>query len=70
MRGTVSVFFFLLDAFADDVADVGVAFFLFLDEGGIVEALVHLDFLFLRRAFGPRRRGLLLSLLFGLGFVE
>ena len=42
-RRTYSGFFFLLDRLADDVGHVGVAFFLFLDEGGIVEALVAIS---------------------------
>src|SRR6185437_5553576 len=65
-----SAFLFLLDRFTDDVGDVGVTFFFFLDEGRVVEALIHLDFFFLagvRCAFS--RRGLL-ALLFGLGILE
>src|SRR5215471_18036518 len=61
--------FFLLDRFADDVGDVGIAFFLFLDEGGVVHALVHLDFFF---ACGSRSVGglWLLALLLGLCVLE
>src|SRR5580693_6371432 len=44
-----------LDVAADDVGDVGVLFFLFLDERSIVEGLVHLDF-FLDLAFGALGR--------------
>src|SRR5262245_52187864 len=65
-----SALFFFLDRLADDVGYVSIAFFLLLDEGRIVEALVaHLDFLFLarRRCLGGSR---LLALLFGLGVLE
>src|SRR5262245_56238601 len=34
-----SALFFFLDRLADDIGYVGVAFFLFLDKGGIVHAL-------------------------------
>jgi len=61
---------FFLDGLADDVCHVSIAFFLLLDEGGVVEALIHLDlFLFASRsrAFGCCR---LLALLFGLGVFQ
>src|SRR5262249_19655034 len=67
---TRSSLFFFLNRLADDVGHVGVAFFLLLDEGRIVEALVaHLDFLFFAccRCLGGSR---LLALLFGLGVLE
>src|SRR5215831_16985989 len=66
-----SAFFFFLDRLADDVGHIGVAFFLFLDEGGIVQALVaYLDvFLFSRLSLGVGCRRLL-ALLFGLGILE
>src|SRR5215510_4643242 len=64
------VFLFLLDAFADDVANVGVAFLFFLDEGGIVEALIHLDFFFLTRCRALGRSRLLLALLFSFRVIK
>src|SRR5262245_62861076 len=67
---TRSALFFFLDRLANDVGHVGVAFFLLLDEGRIVEALVaHLDFLFFacRGCLGGSR---LIALLFGLGVLE
>src|SRR5579885_3041792 len=68
-RSPKSGLLLLLDAFADDVTDVGVAFLFFLDEGSVVEALVDLDFFFsaglCRRRFA-RGRGLL-ALLLGFG---
>ena len=68
---THSAFFFLLDRLADDVGYVGVAFFLFLDEGGIVEALVaYLDFFLFARRSGGVGRSRLLALLLGLGVLE
>src|SRR5664280_3354677 len=69
-RAAASGLLFLLDGLADDVGHIGIAFFLFLDEGGIVEALVDLDLFALggrSRAFRRRR---LLALLFGLGVFE
>ena len=71
-RGGRISFLLLLDRLADDVGHVGGAFFLLLDEGCIVEALVaYLDF-FLpacsARGIGGGR--LLLALLFGLGVLE
>src|SRR6476660_5113152 len=65
-----SALFFFLDRLADDVGHVGVALFLLLDEGRIVETLVaNLDFLFFacRGCLGGSR---LLALLFGLGVLE
>src|SRR5271169_1315219 len=60
---------FLLDGLTNDVGHVGIAFFLFLDEGGVVGALVDLNFFdFARRARAFGRR--LLTLLFGLGVFE
>src|SRR5262249_49645247 len=70
IRRKDSALFFFFDRLADDVGYVGVAFFLLLDEGRIVEALVaHLDFLFLacRGRLGGSR---LLALVFGLGVLE
>src|SRR6478752_7845335 len=65
-----SALFFFLDGLADDVGYVGVAFFLFLDEGRIVQALVaNLDF-FLFAGRGRLSGGRLLALLFGLGVLE
>src|SRR5215471_4602747 len=64
IRRKDSTLFFFLDRLADDVGHVGVAFFLLLNEGRIVEALVaHLDFLFFAccRCLGGSR---LLALLF------
>src|SRR5262245_22213633 len=67
---TRSALFFFLDRLADDVGHVGVAFFLLLDEGRIVEALVaHLDFLFFA-CCGCLGGSRLLALLFGLGVLE
>src|SRR5215470_13806704 len=68
---TRSALFFFLDRLANDVGHVGVAFFLLLDEGGIVEALVaYLDFFFFTSlCLGVGRRWLL-ALLFGLGVLE
>ena len=67
-----SALFLFLDRLADDVGHVGGAFFLLLDEGCIVEALVaYLDFFLLAcsaRGIGGGR--LLLALLFGLGVLE
>ena len=68
-RDRISGLLFLLDRLADDVGHVGVAFFLLFDEGGIVEALVNLDFFFLARRCGSLGRRLL-ALLFGLGVLE
>src|ERR1035437_7117907 len=68
-RRTSSGLFFRFDAVADDVGHIGIAFFLFFDEGGVVEALVHLDLVLVARcglAFGGR----LLALLLGLGILE
>src|ERR1700690_2649955 len=68
-RAAASGLLFLLDRLADDVGHIGIAFFLFFDEGGIVEALVDLDLF----AFGGRCRAFrrwLLALLFGLGVFE
>src|ERR1039458_2716327 len=68
-RAKASGLLFLLDGLADDVGHIGIAFFLFLDEGGIVEALIDLDLF----AFGSRCRAFcrrLLALLFGLGVFE
>src|SRR5580704_3532641 len=45
-------FLLVLDVAADDVGDIGVLFFLLLDERGIVEGLVHLDFFLGFRAIG------------------
>jgi len=56
-------FLLVLDIAADNVGDVGVFFFLFLDKGRIVETLVDLDVFFdirlrgLDRALGARRLG-------------
>src|SRR5664279_4862932 len=69
-RAVTSGLLFLFDRLTDDVGHIGIAFFLFLDEGGIVEALVDLDLFALggrSRAFRRRR---LLALLFGLGVFE
>src|SRR6476619_1326075 len=66
----VSAFFFFLDRFTDDVGHIGVAFFLFLDERGIVHAFVaNLDFFLfaLGLRVGGRR---FLALLLGLGVLE
>src|SRR3569833_1223293 len=66
-----SALLFLLDRLADDVGDVVIAFFFFLDEGGVVEALVDLDvFLFGCLGLGAGDRGLLLALLLRLGVLE
>src|SRR3569832_773094 len=55
---------FLLDRLAEDDGDVVVAFFFFLDEGGVVEALVDLDvFLFGCLGLGAGNRGLLFALM-------
>src|SRR5665811_290088 len=65
----ISSLLFLLDAVADDVGHVGIAFFLLFDEGGVVEALIPLDFFLVARcsfAFDCR----LLALLFCLGIFE
>jgi outer membrane immunogenic protein len=64
-------FLLVFDVAADDVGDVGVLFFLFLDKGVVVvERLVHLDFLFLLDP-GLRGRGLLGSALrLGIGLFE
>src|SRR6516165_713146 len=52
-------FLLVFDVAADDVGDIGVLFFLFLDKGVVVvERLVHLDFFFLLDP-GFRGRGLL-----------
>jgi hypothetical protein len=65
-----SALFFFFDGLADDVGYVGVAFFLFLDEGRIVQALVaNLDF-FLFAGRGRLGGSRLLALLFGLGVLE
>src|SRR6185295_8796362 len=65
-----SALFFLFDRLADDVGYVGVAFFLFLDEGRIVQALVaNLDF-FLFAGRGRLCGSRLLALLFGLRVLE
>src|ERR1700722_5235836 len=56
-------FLLVLDVAANDVGDIGVFFFLLLDEGGIVESLIHLDLFFdiglggLDRSFRPLRLG-------------
>src|SRR5215475_4505576 len=44
VRGRGLGFLLVLAAAADDVADVVVAFLGLLDEGGVIQALVHLDF--------------------------
>src|SRR5215471_8668802 len=71
--GLVGLLFLLVfDVAADDVGDIGVLFFLFLDDGVVVvERLVHLDFFFLdlrrfrrRRLLGRRALG------FGIGLFE
>ena len=65
-------FLLVFDVAADDIADIGVLFFLFLDDGVvIVERLVHLDFFFfldlrLRRFRRHRLLGDALRLGFGL----
>src|SRR5690242_8111687 len=68
----ISAFFFFLDRLTDDVCNVGVAFFLFFDERGIVHALVaaHLDFFFFARRGRSVGRRRLLALLLGLGIFE
>src|SRR5262249_56674268 len=66
------LFLLVFDVAADDVGDIGVLFFLFLDDGVVVvERLVHLDFFFLdlrrfrrRRLLGRRALG------FGIGLFE
>src|SRR4051812_43767797 len=71
-RSPKSGLFFLLHALADDIANIGVAFLFFLDEGGVVHGVVRRNlFLFARsrRAFRSRSRRLL-ALLLGLGVVE
>src|SRR5665811_658877 len=68
-RRTPSGLLFLLDAVADDVGHIGIAFFLLFDEGGVVEALVDFDLFLVARcrfAFGAG----LLALLLGLGILE
>jgi hypothetical protein len=48
-RQAISSLVLVLDVAADDLRDVGIFFFLLLDEGGIVEALVvDLDILIVR----------------------
>src|SRR6516165_8929469 len=61
-------FLLVLDVAADNVGDVGVLFFLFFDEGRIVEALVHLDVLFDIGLGGLDRT--LGALCLGLGILE
>src|SRR5471030_111485 len=65
---TNSGLFFLLDAVADDINNVRIAFVLFFDEGGIIDRLVcPANFLFLtcRGAISG-----LLALLLGLGIFQ
>src|SRR6516162_1892324 len=53
-------FLLVFDVAADDIGDIGVLFFLFLDEGVVVvERLVHLDLFLLDSRFllDPRFRG-------------
>src|SRR6266566_9407740 len=57
---------FVVLTLADDIGDVVVSLFLFLDEGGIVEALVDLDILF--GSFGRLRA--LLALGLGVSILE
>src|SRR5471030_2484398 len=64
---TNSGLFFFFDAVADDVGHVRIAFVLLFDKGGIVEALVGLDFLL---AVSGRAFSRLLTLLFGLGIFQ
>src|SRR6516164_9024146 len=67
-------FLLLFDVAADDVGNIGVLFFLFLDEGVVVERLVHLDiFLLDSRFLDPRFRGRGLlggALRLGIGLFE
>ena len=66
----------MFDVAADDVGDIGVLFFLFLDEGVVVvERLVHLDLFLLDSRFllDPRFRGRRLlgdALRLGIGLFE
>ena len=75
-RGLSSVYFLLVfDVAADDVGDIGVLFFLFLDEGVVVGRLVHLDLFLLDSRFllDPRFRGRGLlggALRLGIGLFE
>src|SRR6185437_16771459 len=66
----VSGLFFLLGGLRDDEGKVGIAFFLFLNEGSVVGA--RLDFYFFNLARGTRALGggRLLALLLGLGVFE
>src|SRR6516164_7575642 len=64
-------FLLVFDVAADDVGDIGVLFFLLLDEGVVVEPPVHLDFFLLDLSRFCRRRLLgrqVLSL--GIGLLE
>src|SRR5215472_12854926 len=63
-------FLLVFDVAADDVGDIGVLFFLFLDEGVVVvERLVHLNLFLLDPGF--RGRGLLGgALLLGISLFE
>src|SRR5215813_1735099 len=69
-------FLLVFDVAADDVGDIGVLFFLFLDEGvAVVERLVHLDLFLLDSRFllDPRFRGRGLlggALRLGIGLFE
>src|SRR6516225_156954 len=68
-------FLLVFDVATDDVGDIGVLFFLFLDEGVVVERLVHLDLFLLdfRFLLDPsfRGRGLLGGALrLGIGLFE
>src|SRR5665213_539053 len=61
-----SCLFFLLDGLTDDVGHIGIAFFLFLDECGVVGTGLDLDFLNLAGRTSRR----LLALLLGLGILK
>jgi hypothetical protein len=63
-------FLLVFDVAADDVGDIGVLFFLFLDKGVIVvERLVHLDLFLLGPGF-PGRGLLDGTLRLGIGLFE
>ena len=64
-RPICSAFLFFFDGLPNDVRHVGIAFFLFLDEGGVIEALVHFDF-FIFADCGLLGGQRLLALLLGL----
>src|SRR6516165_12215029 len=69
-------FFLVFDVAADDVGDIGILYFLFLNEGVVVvERLVHLDLFLLGSHFllDPRFRGRGLlggALRLGIGLFE